>query len=328
MEELISIIIPVYKVEKYLDKCVQSVVSQTYRKLEIILVDDGSPDRCGEMCDAWAEKDNRIRVIHKENGGLSSARNAGIDASTGEYLMFIDSDDYIASEMAEKLYEALIKYDTTISICNFIRIREDGHIIPSTETTLTDEVFTGEEAVFRLIKSPNVSYVISCNKLYKRNLFLTLRYPIGKIHEDEFLAHHLFGLCEKVSSISDICYYYRTHDGSIMANKNYKEKLYALESAADRLTFCKEIGLNEALSSWYSDLAFRFSDLGSVPKNLIELKPEVKALHKIIRSNLPLCKFCKKKQAILIILVAIHPGLYRFVFKLTHHHHTHTENHP
>ena len=125
-EDLISVIIPVYKVEKYLDECLASVTGQTYRNLEIILVDDGSPDRCGEICDQWANKDNRIRVIHKQNGGLADARNAGIDVATGDYISFVDSDDYVDEDFLEGLYSALKKFNTKLAICNMTTFDENG----------------------------------------------------------------------------------------------------------------------------------------------------------------------------------------------------------
>ena len=246
------------------------------------------------------------------------ARNAGIDASTGNYLMFIDSDDYIAPEMAEKLYRSLLENKTPISICNYILTDEAGTPVPDTNTTLTDEVFSGEEAIRRLVNRKSASYVISCNKLYNREVFSTLRFPYGKVHEDEFLAHHLFDQCAKVSSISDICYYYRKHVGSIMATPNYKERLHALESAADRIALCKGMGLSNELSLSYSDLVFGFSNLGSVPKEFKGLKPEIMALRKCILSNLTLCRFCPKNQIGSLILAAICPPIYRFAFHLTH----------
>ena len=123
---LISVVVPVFRVEKYLERCVRSILSQTWRDIEVILVDDGSDDRCPLICDGFAGSDSRVRVIHKPNGGLSSARNAGIDAAAGEYLMFIDSDDYIEPEMAEKLYDALIESGADMSLCGYRCVGDDG----------------------------------------------------------------------------------------------------------------------------------------------------------------------------------------------------------
>ncbi|MBR1540013.1 MAG: glycosyltransferase [Clostridia bacterium] len=127
-EELISIIVPVYKVEKYLDKCINSIVSQTYKNLEVILVDDGSPDSCGKMCDEWTQKDTRIKVIHKENGGLSDARNFGLDCAKGKYIQFVDSDDYIEKDMIEFLYKNLKENNADISICSNYMVDEENVI--------------------------------------------------------------------------------------------------------------------------------------------------------------------------------------------------------
>ena len=129
--ELVSIIVPVYKVEKYLDKCIESIVGQTYENLEIILVDDGSPDNCPAMCDRWAEKDSRIKVIHKENGGLSSARNAGLDACTGEYIYFLDSDDYIAENCIEMLFNTIISDGSDMCIGNLMSVDESENFVDS-----------------------------------------------------------------------------------------------------------------------------------------------------------------------------------------------------
>lgn len=128
-EDLISIIVPVYKVENYLSKCLDSMICQTYKNIEIILVDDGSPDNSGKICDDYAKKDSRIKVIHKENGGLSDARNAGLKIATGKYIGFVDSDDYISVEMYEKLYNQAKKEDADIACCNYYRVKMEKNLI-------------------------------------------------------------------------------------------------------------------------------------------------------------------------------------------------------
>ena len=132
MEELISVVVPVYNVEKYIDKCINSIINQTYKNLEIILVDDGSPDNCGNICDEYAKKDNRIIVIHKENGGLSDARNTGIEVSKGKYITFIDSDDYISDNYVSFLYNLIIEYKADISIGKHYVLYENGEINTAT----------------------------------------------------------------------------------------------------------------------------------------------------------------------------------------------------
>lgn len=167
---MISVIIPVYKVEKYLDKCVESVVGQTYTDLEIILVDDGSPDGCPAMCDAWAEKDERIKAIHKPNGGLSSARNAGLVKASGEYVFFLDSDDTISANCIELLADAVRRDNSDICIANVARIDENGK--PIKALLFDSDMLLSKDDVFEDIAPKGLfAYVISCGRLYRRNLF-------------------------------------------------------------------------------------------------------------------------------------------------------------
>ncbi|EME3187758.1 glycosyltransferase, partial [Enterococcus faecalis] len=163
----ISIIVPVYNVEKYLEKCVRSILAQTFTDFELILVDDGSPDSSGAMCDQFAEQDQRVKVIHKENGGLSDARNAGIEIATGEYLGFVDSDDYIADDMYELLYTNIVKEDADLSICGIYDVYEGKEPIVK---SLIQGTFSREEALL-LILQGNIISVHAVNKLYKRKLF-------------------------------------------------------------------------------------------------------------------------------------------------------------
>ena len=178
---LISVIVPIYKVEKYLHKCIDSILAQTYTNLEIILVDDGSPDNCGKICDEYAAKDSRIKVIHQPNGGLSAARNAGLDIATGDYIGFVDSDDYIAPDMYEKLYNALVKNDADMAICDYQRF---GNELPYDEMSLTTEVITGLQAMEKQNTVINCSFVVAWSKLYKSFIFSNVRFPVGKINED------------------------------------------------------------------------------------------------------------------------------------------------
>ena len=171
MKEMVSVIIPVYKTEQYLDRCIESVVNQTYKNLEIILVDDGSPDNCPKMCDEWAKKDSRIKVIHKKNGGLSDARNVGIDCATGEYLSFIDSDDFISNQMYKKMLNSIENFNADLAVCG-IETFYDGQT-PDVMVDKEDEVISNKEAFLRLNnKEYNTYLVIACNKLYKNYLMI------------------------------------------------------------------------------------------------------------------------------------------------------------
>lgn len=190
---LISVIIPVYEVEAYLHKCIDSVIGQTYRELEIILVDDGSPDNCGDVCDEYAAVDSRIKVIHKQNGGLSDARNAGLDAASGEFIGFVDSDDHIEPDMFECLYQALYTSGSDISICNHIIDNEiTGNMTsaagPESESSLR---MTQKEALSVLIDDLIIRNYM-WNKLYRASLFEGLRFPAGKVFEDTVMQYRLF----------------------------------------------------------------------------------------------------------------------------------------
>ena len=184
-QPLISIIIPIYKVEAYLDRCVQSVADQTYRNLEIILVDDGSPDRCPDICDSWSEKDSRIRVIHKENGGLSDARNAGIRAATGELIGFVDGDDYISGEMYEILYDRILADGSDIAACGVNMIWEDSG--KTRLMTKEGTVVLNHEDAMRACIDETWLIPPVWNKLYRKELVNDLFFPVGKYHEDVFL---------------------------------------------------------------------------------------------------------------------------------------------
>ena len=175
--DLISIIIPVYNVEKYINKCLESVINQTYRNLEIILVDDGSEDKSGKICEEISIKDNRIRVIHKENGGLSDARNIGLDNSNGEYIAFIDSDDFIERDMIEFLYYNINKYDADISICSNYIFDEEECIDNSTKEI---KVYNRLEILKEVLLDEKIrSY--AWNKMYKRDLFYNIIFPKGRV---------------------------------------------------------------------------------------------------------------------------------------------------
>lgn len=236
--DLISVIVPVYKVEAYLDRCVQSIADQTYSNLEIILVDDGSPDNCGAMCDAWAEKDSRIKVIHKENGGLSDARNAGMAIAAGKYMGFVDSDDYISPNMYQLLYDRMTADGSDIAACGVEMVFQDG--TPSRKLTPSGDCVLGTvdamEAVIResWLKQP-VWY-----KLYKTEMIRDILFPVGKYHEDVFWTWQAVAKANKVSVVDTPCYYYMQRSGSIMDAGYSLKRLDALTAKAERLAYIEE----------------------------------------------------------------------------------------
>ena len=212
---LISIIVPIYQVENYLNECIKSIVNQTYKNLEIILIDDGSKDNCPQICDEWKEKDNRIIVIHKENGGLSDARNKGIQIAKGEYFIFVDSDDYISHKMCQTLFNAINSTDIKLAICNFYRVKKR---IKTAEWKLPNKnVISGKEALFYFLRGDNPIFHPSWNKIYHRSIFdnSEIRFPYGKLYEDGYVNYKLYGLLNKIILVKDCLYYYRTRPGSI-----------------------------------------------------------------------------------------------------------------
>lgn len=214
MNNKISVIIPVYKVEEFLDDCVQSVITQTHKNIEIILVDDGSPDNCPAMCDSWAEKDKRIKVIHKPNGGLSDARNVGLDIATGDYISFVDSDDWILPEMYEKMLLVMHEENVDICACN---IRS---CYPDHEEVWGCKVYTlgNSEQILDMLYSDTKYPVSAWNKLYKSECWENLRFPAGKICEDAFTTYQLVHSAERIAQIPEAFYCYRIRPQSIMTS--------------------------------------------------------------------------------------------------------------
>ena len=212
MKDLISIIVPIYKVETYLNRCIESITCQTYGNIEIILVDDGSPDNCPIVCDKWAKRDGRIKVIHKKNGGLSDARNAGIDIATGEYVLFVDADDYIEASLCEKVMEVM---QPEIDIISFgYRRVYDSH----KETVTGDmsfELYDNEEAFQRYINRSPFTHM-AWDKMYRRILFDGIRFINGRLAEDIAMTYLLFAKARKVGHLNNTLYSYYIRGNSIM----------------------------------------------------------------------------------------------------------------
>ena len=244
---LISVIIPVYKVEKYLNKCIDSVLNQTYDNLEIILVDDGSPDNCGRICDEYAQKDSLIKVIHQENAGLPAARNAGIDVATGEYITFVDSDDYIHPEMVEILYSNLVLTDVDISVCGFISFNEGEE--PEVKKRKTNElvVLTRDDIPLIPQLSPYISLASACCKLYKAILFEKIRFDSRLIKvEDLDFSLRMYVNIDKMCFDVQPMYYYLLRKDSIIHERGYPIE-YAIQAYNNVIDYYKSIDANEEL---------------------------------------------------------------------------------
>ncbi len=237
MNETISIIIPVYKVEAYLPKCIESILRQTYRDLEIILVDDGSPDRCGEICDQYAGKDERIRVIHKENGGVARARNDGIECATGAYISFIDSDDWIAENAYEILYQGLKQYGADCAVGRCVTVYDrDGVLKPRENKASAVKCETSDEAMRHVLLNGSAVW----NRLFKREVFREIRFPVGRVNDDEVVALHAYGECGRIVFLNQDTYYYRIRQNSITTSKFSLRNVDCYYNSVDNLEFIRE----------------------------------------------------------------------------------------
>ena len=314
MQDLITIIVPIYMVESYLNRCIQSLVNQTYQKLEIILVDDGSKDNCPAICDEWAKKDSRIRVIHRENGGLSAARNSGIDVAKGEYLAFVDSDDFVSEEFIETLYQACKQTKSQIAQCRYEYVDGDKMTKDKEEVTEPMEVYSGKEMIYGMSWRDGAYNVVAWNKLYHKSVFEGVRYPEGRIHEDEATTHKLFYRAEKVAFVYRFLYGYYTGGTSITRDKFSKKRLDWEWAVRNRLLFLKERQETEILIPMYKIYMDGTIDLYYKTKNLLQDKEAADELKKRLKSTYKELKKCggtPLKTRIGYWIFLINPILYK-----------------
>lgn len=245
IKEKISIIIPVYNLEKYISKCIESVIYQSYNNLEIIIINDGSTDTSGNICDCYAKKDNRIIVINQNNQGLSMARNNGLEIATGKYIGFVDGDDWIEFDMFELLYENLYSYNADISICNFNYINEKNEILlnmngepVSDRYNLKSNSIVVLENYDKMLNHINTDNNYVWNKLYKRYLFEGLYFPYNKTYEDIFISHELIDKAQKIVISPKYKYYYLQRENSITMNFNLN-KIDMVEGYINRYNYLK-----------------------------------------------------------------------------------------
>ena len=308
----LSIIVPVYKVEPYLQKCIDSILNQTFRDLELILVDDGSPDSCPAICDAAAEKDERVVVIHQKNGGLSAARNAGVEAAEGEYIGLVDSDDYIAPEMYETLLSRIKQDGSQMAVCSYAYVDEQGRELPRKSPITEDEVLNREEILKRLTCEKNWYYVTAVNRLYKKELFSQVRFPLRKLHEDEFVAHQFYWQCEKVSLIKQPLYFYVQRGGSIMRQKSLRQAQDWMEGVASRAEFAMEHQLDflafSAQKGVVRVISENWSQKDRTPEEKALLRQDRKKANAVIHKLLKRPGFQSDKIKLCVFLLS--PALY------------------
>ena len=312
--EKISVIVPIYNVEKYLRVCVDSIINQTYKNLEIILVDDESPDNCPAICDEYKEKDNRIKVIHQKNKGLSGARNSGIDISTGKYLVFLDSDDYLELDAIEILYNSLKQYNVKISICGRNYVFENNKKICKIKESV-EKKYNFEEA----IEEMNKFYYFDMSawgKLYSRDLFDNIRFPVGKLSEDYFVMYKLFKNANQVSYTSAPLYNYLQRQNSISRNKKINEDF--IEAARNQMNDLENISENLKIithvayaSSMLTVTDFYIKQKVNCPKNKIKyFRQDIINNYKFIKKY----KCLSKAKRIQFKLFITNYNLYKVVF--------------
>ena len=235
----ISVIVPVYKVEQFLHRCVDSILSQSFADFELILVDDGSPDNCGAICEDYRAKDSRIHVIHRENGGLSAARNTGIDHvmanSDAEWIAFVDSDDWVHPDYLRVLYDTAVQTRSDISACGFFRT--EGDAFPS-EQDFSVQCLSADDYYCGQVHGGVTA--VAWNKLYRKSLFKDLRYPVGKLHEDEFTTYRAVYETGKVGVTPAVLYAYYQNPEGIMRSQWNPRRMHVLEAFEQQIAFARE----------------------------------------------------------------------------------------
>lgn len=285
---MISVIVPIFGVEPFLDECVLSLLRQTYEDLEIILVDDGSPDCCDKICDHYAALDPRVRVIHKESSGPSDARNAGLEAANGEYIGFVDSDDYISSDMFETLHSLLVNNNSDISICGHVKTSHRGKprlYLPRKKVRIMES----EEALSKMLQLGLYESFV-WNKLFKRELFDTIRFPSGHLYEDLYTTYKLIDKADRIAYSKEVKYFYRQRIGSLL-HTVYSSKYYDyVQASLDVREFIESKYpkiLKTASIAYYRAKVFTFCRLLlSRPQMLFSRETRREEFYKYVRSIL------------------------------------------
>ena len=253
----ISVVVPVYNVKDYLHRCIDNILIQLFTDFELIVVDDGSPDCSGCICDEYIEFDSRITVIHKKNGGLSSARNIALDLSfknrNSEWITFIDSDDWVHSKYLETLYNAIVDTNCQISICRYQEVSDNDSCIENNDINV--QIVNTED----FFCEHNVNAVIACGKLYKLDLFSNIRFPFGKLHEDDFTTYKLLFEHSQLSFISVPLYYYYQNNSSITRSMWTPRRLDSLEAMQNQIDYFRDHGLHQAYNRSIFNAAMNIS---------------------------------------------------------------------
>lgn len=310
--ELISIIVPVYNAKNFLHMCVDSIIKQTYENLEILLVDDGSTDGSAAICDDLAEKDSRIKVFHQENVGISGARNVGISMAKGEYIAFVDSDDYVDSNMYEKMSTKMKEENCDLVICGYQKVDENNDYIEN-ESPIRNAILDSHEAVKQMQGKNGWYYVTVWNRLYSRKLFQNLKFPIGKKHEDLFLAQKILLASKKIATMTERFYFYRATENSIMTGKADIGRLDGVEAAYLNYRELESLGWTDLLPGAFQIGRDHLEIMGRIQ---VSAKEEMQRRREIIQMYRYM--FCRTKgnKNLKNCIIASFPRLY-FMVKYT-----------
>ena len=315
MDELVSIIVPVYNVSSYLDKCVESLVNQTYQKIEIILVDDGSTDNSGFLCDEWKKTDTRIVVIHKENGGLSDARNAGIKLAKGEYITFVDGDDRLAVRACEVLIEAAKRNNSTIVVAGLMLESETGNITNENLLCRDEQNLASEDALKLILQGRGYS---ACGKLYRKDMFSDICFPRGKLDEDFATMYKLFISAINITYIPEYVYFYFKREGSITKSAFSLKKMDFVYNAQDAVSYltihCHERDIVERAEAFLCNRIDMVIHLILFDTNREKFQKELAQLVQNLRAHWRTVFFSShidRKDKTVMISEMLNPNIYR-----------------
>ena len=286
MKDLISVVVPIYNVERFLPICIESIISQSYKKLQIILVDDGSTDNCGNICNEYASRDERLEVIHKQNGGLSDARNVGINKAKGEYIAFVDSDNYIEKSMYKDMYNLIDKRKADVCICNFYNVEGNNKILknPNKGIQEYDKISILKEI---LLDTKIQSY--AWNKLYKKEVFNNIKYPVGRKYEDIGTTFYILEKCNKIIVTGKPEYYYLNRKDSIVNNVNEQTIIDYIELIIKRYDYIeKNLKELDKYNKYYlaKTLITAYYDIKSLKDIKSETQKLFDKLYEKVRKNL------------------------------------------
>lgn len=289
IDKTVSVILPIYNVEKYLERAVESVSNQTYNNLEIILVDDGSTDSSGKICDDMSLRDNRIKVIHKQNGGISDARNVGKRVATGHYILFIDPDDFINEKMIEILVNNIQEYDADVSCCQYMNVYYNNSF-PQYSDVRIKKLINREEFLKEYLYDTYITASV-CTKLMKREISDKIDFPVGKVYEDAFYHLELVKTADRFICITKPLYYYYHRTNSITTKPYRKENMYAIEAYNNFLRYIEDTYEGELKRSLRKSALFRLihANFGVFDKIIVEKEykdiPEYLVVKKFLKSN-------------------------------------------